>query len=616
MWNPFDALAKLFSSATPEQPNKAGGSPPPRSLHVFGDGDGDDDDDDEDDDEEDMFQWPELHDDDDEPVELLDDDDKPAATSMPPVLGDLSHKAFQVAVDSFLDSQESGLEKQQPRTTKNDDGEISWPDSMSNDFEYHGEEPDSIQEELAAFMQPPRLRDEPWAEGGHIEEATAGRLTSGERMDAQLAQPWNLPPEKPDRYFATADEFFDNDEYEPPARSRKHRTRKFDQPEPLQDSPEANPQPQRRRANRYDKPDSLQRSLAEFMEPPPTDVSKADEMPTTTWGQINVMDMLDAVAQADASASQDVFEPIKPPENLFEEVVESFASFVAKIARIDVPDSITSVQALLEKIFGRPKTESNAPETISEAINPLDETGPLNRTGAQGGALGKAANWAVGRAASHAASRLAAGAAGGAAGGAAAGAAGGAAAAAGLGLAAGFLTGIIGVIAALKALASQSYQTALRLAEFDGGIMGAKVQLEIGDLLRDIVKADALSEAAVENLEAENRLKQAMLPYEIWFNNMGLNVGTWAKKAGAEFLENPIGNTIEALAGPAGMLLSALGFDISDHLQGLNDKVLELIGMMPQKDLEKMLAGEGQMPLHEFLIRPPAPLPPLVAPKL
>ena len=96
---------------------------------------------------------------------------------------------------------------------------------------------------------------------------------------------------------------------------------------------------------------------------------------------------------------------------------------------------------------------------------------------------------------------------------------------------------------------------------------------------------------------------------------MGLNLGTWAKDRGTEFLDNPIGNAIE-MASPGFMLLSALGFDVSDHLQGLNDKVLELIGMMPQKDLEKMLAGEGQMPLHEFLIRPPAPLPPLVAPKL
>jgi hypothetical protein len=537
MWNPFDALAKLFSSATPEQPNKAGGSPPPRDRYGAPMDRGGGVEEDYDDDDDGQEWWP----DDDEPVELLDDDDKPAATSMPPVLGDLGRKGFQAAVDSFLDSQEPGLEKQQPRTTKNDDGEISWPDSMSNDFEYHGED-DSLKEEWAAFMQPPRLPDQP-------------ELSSS---------------------FATADEFLNSEEYGPPARSRKHRTRK------------------------YDKPDSLQDNLAEFMAPTPTDgrtdvgVGAVD----TTWGQINVMDMLDAVAQADASAkadaSQDIFEPIKPPETLFEEVVESLASFVAKIAGIDVPDRLTSVQALLEQIFGRPKTESNAPETISEAINPLGETGPLNRTGGQGGALGKAADVAV-TASSIANTARSAG-----------GAAGGAAAAA-----AGFLTAIIGVIAALKALASQSYQTALRLAEFDGGIMGAKVQLEIGDLLRDIVKADALSEAAVENLDAENRLKQAMLPYEIWFNNMGLNLGTWAKDRGTEFLDNPIGNAVE-MSSPILMLLGSLGFDVSDQLKELNDKVLEGLGFLKQDDLEAMLAGHGQMPLHDALIRPLGPPPPLV----
>lgn len=73
------------------------------------------------------------------------------------------------------------------------------------------------------------------------------------------------------------------------------------------------------------------------------------------------------------------FEPIQPPETLFEQVVESLSSFAAKVLRIPVAEGRTATGSLLDRTFGRPATPQQQPRTISVAILPIGARGLSTR---------------------------------------------------------------------------------------------------------------------------------------------------------------------------------------------------------------------------------------------
>lgn len=90
--------------------------------------------------------------------------------------------------------------------------------------------------------------------------------------------------------------------------------------------------------------------------------------------------LTDAATQVSGSMDMgESFEPIQPPDNLFESVIESMSRFASRIAAIIIPEGITATQAVVERIFGQPKNEESSPRTISEAVQISGERGLLNR---------------------------------------------------------------------------------------------------------------------------------------------------------------------------------------------------------------------------------------------
>lgn len=129
----------------------------------------------------------------------------------------------------------------------------------------------------------------------------------------------------------------------------------------------------------------------------------------------------------------------------------------------------------------------------------------------------------------------AAGGAGGAAGagGAGAGAAGGAMAGGGGMALAGLVLGFIGLIAvtatvvsALHKLGMQGYETALRVAQFDGQLAAAKAQLNVSRMLREVQTARTLSESGAGFMKALDKLEAAMRPITDGALDVGLRALT------------------------------------------------------------------------------------------
>lgn len=106
---------------------------------------------------------------------------------------------------------------------------------------------------------------------------------------------------------------------------------------------------------------------------------------------------------------------------------------------------------------------------------------------------------------------------------------------------------------ALSALAKQSYDTTVKLANYSGVLAYANSQLQVGRVLRDIESAGEISETGKDRLNAQNRLEEAIQPWSDMMSNLGNRIGSF----GANFLastfetateiKNTIGEGIEWL---------------------------------------------------------------------
>lgn len=190
---------------------------------------------------------------------------------------------------------------------------------------------------------------------------------------------------------------------------------------------------------------------------------------------------------------------------------------------------------------------------------------------------------------------------------------GGAASGGGMGVVAGGLilgfTALIAVAAvaanALYKLGMQGYETALRVAQFDGQLAGAKAQLDVSRMMRDIQTARTLSESGAGFMKALDKLEAALRP----ITDGALNVGLL-------FLTE----VVEALTTAFQLLLKATVMYL---------KFLDIMnaGLIPNdmiKKLENIANGNNQAPqpqmpaagLHNLFmnIPPAAPPRPPIAP--
>lgn len=93
------------------------------------------------------------------------------------------------------------------------------------------------------------------------------------------------------------------------------------------------------------------------------------------------------------------------------------------------------------------------------------------------------------------------------------------------------------VVAALYKLGMAGYETALRVAQFDGQLAAAKSQLDVSRMMRDIGTARTLSEAGSGFMKSLDKLEQALRPLTDGAMEVGLNAMivivdfvTWAFK--------------------------------------------------------------------------------------
>jgi hypothetical protein len=187
------------------------------------------------------------------------------------------------------------------------------------------------------------------------------------------------------------------------------------------------------------------------------------------------------------------------------------------------------------------------------------------------------------------------------AGGAAAGGAGGMGAVIG-GVVLGF-TAVIAVAAlaanALYKLGMQGYETALRVAQFDGQLAGAKAQLDVSRMMRDIQTARTLSESGAGFMKALDKLEAALRP----ITDGALNVGLL-------FLTE----VVQALTSAFQLLLKATIL----YVKFLD---LALVGQIPNdmiKKLENFANGNNQAPqpilpaagFHNMFLNVPPAAPP------
>lgn len=207
--------------------------------------------------------------------------------------------------------------------------------------------------------------------------------------------------------------------------------------------------------------------------------------------------------------------------------------------------------------------------------------------GGAGGAGGTGGGWAgrvagIGQAGGMAGGGIhhGAGGAAGGMGGGAGGAGGGAAAGGGAGL--GLAAAVVGVIAfvaviymAIKALYNlgmQGYQTALRVAQFDGQLAAAKAQLDVNRLMRDIQTARDLSKSGADFMKALNRLEDTLRPLTDGALKIGLEFLTWVTNSLVEafqFLLKATAGVVKAFD----ELEKAVGIDLigADLIKRLED---------------------------------------------
>jgi hypothetical protein len=210
--------------------------------------------------------------------------------------------------------------------------------------------------------------------------------------------------------------------------------------------------------------------------------------------------------------------------------------------------------------------------------------------------------------------------AGGGGGGAAAGGAGGAAAggaggAAGIGsgmMIAGAVVGFVAIAAAAVAAAAalyklgmQGYETALRVAQFDGQLAGAKAQLDVSRMMRDIQTAKTLSDSGAGFMKALDKLEAQLRPLTDGAMRVGLEALTVAVDAATQAFD---------------MLLDVMvAFAMAlDHMSGglIPDRIINGLwalanpAQQPQPNINQLGFMDAQL-RERPLRRPRAPLPPM-----
>ena len=338
-------------------------------------------------------------------------------------------------------------------------------------------------------------------------------------------------------------------------------------------------------------------------------------------------DMADDENEQGEEKRQDQQEQIRTPRlgKMFENVRQNLTRTIGRQGRRILAKNFRQrVQRGQNLIRGRVKvmpaggSGSGAPPAANSALSWPKGTGTW-ANGASGGA-GNAANG--GRAAGGFFGRMFGGGGGAAAGGgggggaAAGGAAGGGMATGGMilgGLALGAvaLIAVVGVVvAALAKLGMQGYETALRVAQFDGQLSAAKAQLDVSRLMRDIGTARTLSEAGAGFMKSLDKLEAALRPITDGGMKVGLEFMTLVIDGVVVVFQNLIGATVAVVK----------AFDEIDNFLGTNKITPELM-----EKLENMAAGKVAEPQNlpvagfhdEFLkmMKPAAPprppLPPL-----
>jgi hypothetical protein len=242
---------------------------------------------------------------------------------------------------------------------------------------------------------------------------------------------------------------------------------------------------------------------------------------------------LDAITKggeaAAANQPEAEFELIRPPENLFEHVIESFSRFAARLMNLQVPDGHTATQTVLDRVFGRVRNVPSNPRTISQAASPFGQQGAMNRQANSAGMLGGFGRFmATSRVGTAAAATTAA---------------------PSLAMIAAVALPVIALIAlvaavgvttrAMQRLARMGIAAADRVSKFSGTILAARAALEVGRTVRDIEKANAIGSDAANYYRSVNRFEQAMEPIYTGLEKMGLKIAAFTIGFGADFVESP-----------------------------------------------------------------------------
>jgi hypothetical protein len=206
---------------------------------------------------------------------------------------------------------------------------------------------------------------------------------------------------------------------------------------------------------------------------------------------------------------------------------------------------------------------------------------------------------------------------GGAAGGAGGAAAGGAAGGAGIGsgmMIAGAVLGFVAIAAAAVAAASalyklgmQGYETALRVSQFDGQLAGAKAQLDVSRMMRDIQTARTLSDSGAGFMKALDKLEGQLRPITDGAMKVGLEALTVA---------------VDAVTQAFDILLDVMvAFAMAlDHMSGglIPDRIINGLWRLanpvqqPQApNINQLGFMDAQLRDNRQIRRPRAPLPPM-----
>jgi hypothetical protein len=169
------------------------------------------------------------------------------------------------------------------------------------------------------------------------------------------------------------------------------------------------------------------------------------------------------------------------------------------------------------------------------------------------------------------------------------------------------------VASSLTKLGIQGYETALRLEKFDGALSGAKAQLEVGQLLRDIQTARELSKSGATLIGNVNKLEDTLRPV----TDMLMVAGTDFLNTVMPKVQSGVQMFVGAIAGAArglDMFAEMLGWDAIDN------KLLDRLDKAAAGKAGNNQVGLPQAAFHNmFLNLPPAapprpPLPPLGGP--